>query len=47
MLDDIQAVVASSRLRFTLSAAVFIALFVAWNIYCETAQLSGDVRFAG
>lgn len=47
MLDQIEAAVASSRVRFAVSAAIFVALFVAWNIYCQLHQLDGDIRFAG
>jgi len=47
MLDDIQAAVASSRARFAVSVAIFIVLFVGWNIYCQRAQLTGDIRLVG
>ncbi len=47
MLHDIQTTTVSSRPRFAASVAVFVASFVGWNIYCQSAQLSGNVQLAG
>lgn len=47
MLDEIQSATVSTRIRFGVSLAVFIAVFIAWNVYCQSSGLTGDIRFWG